>query len=209
MLSARSRPNVANTRAIVPGATPSWAATSAAPARFSTLYVAPPPTVSGMASIAPRSYSTPPHAKQQSTRRHATRGATQGAVLHQRRMSVIPRKPREGWLPAEPLLERPALGGDERIVRIEDEQSLRVDEMRDGELHVREAIEVVDAVFAEMIGAHVGDDRDFGVIGRESATQDAAACRLDDGGLDAAIAQHQARAGRTRVIARWRPARGR
>ena len=56
-------------------------------------------------------------------------------------------------------------------------------------------------VLAEVIGGDAGDDGDVGARDRESASQDAAACRLEDRGLGVCVAQHAPRPGRAGIVA--------
>ncbi len=71
----------------------------------------------------------------------------------------------------------------------------------DDELRVGQALQVVDAVFAEMIDADVGDDRRIGTRERQAAPQDAAARGLQHRKFDRRVAQYRACAGRAGVVA--------
>ena len=64
-----------------------------------------------------------------------------------------------------------------------------------------QVVEVVDAVFAEMVRADVGDHRGARVADRDAAAQQAAARGFQDRRLDARLAQHGARADRAGVVA--------
>ena len=105
-------------------------------------------------------------------------------------------------MPAQALLQLAALHGQQRVGGVQHQQPAAVDQVRDAELGVGQAVEIVDAVLAKVIGADVGDDGDVGAVDRESAAQDAAARRLEHRRLDRGIAQHATGAGRAAVVAR-------
>jgi hypothetical protein len=123
-------------------------------------------------------------------------------MLHERRMIVAARKPAECRLPAQPQPEYPALGTEQGIIGVQHQQSFVIEQVSDTELDVREAVEVINAVFAEVIGTDVGDDGHVRAICCETAAQDAAPGRLEDGCIHARVAEHEASSCRTRVIAR-------
>ncbi len=124
------------------------------------------------------------------------------AMLAQGRLIRVQSKPAQGRAAAEPSHQRIRLRAQLRIVGVQHQQAGRHHGGGDSELDVRQSGQVVDAVFAEMIGAHVGDDRGVGLRHRDSATQDAAACRFQNGRLGARLAHHHARAGGPGIIAR-------
>src|SRR5690606_41007773 len=63
------------------------------------------------------------------------------------------------------------------------------------------AVKVVDAVFAEVVGADVGDQSDVGALHAQAAAQQAAARGLQDRGLCLAVAQQAAGAARAGPVA--------
>jgi hypothetical protein len=70
---------------------------------------------------------------------------------------------------------------------------LRVDDAADDGLDAGHGREVVDAVLAEVVGADVGDDGGAAAVDGEAAAEDAAARDLEDGDVDAGVAQDDAR----------------
>ncbi len=63
---------------------------------------------------------------------------------------------------------------------------LRRTRLRDHQLGLREVVEVLDAVLAEVVLGDVGDDGHVGALERQPAPEQAAACHLEDRRLDAA-----------------------
>ena len=155
-----------------------------------------------MAEISPRSCSVPPCAQVQPSLAHAAgRGATQ-TILAQQRLIGTRSEPAERRAAAEAPRELLGLRAQLCIIGIQHQQAAAADDRRDRELHVGESGEVIDAVFAEMIRAHIGDDRGVGARYRDPAAQNAAARGFEDGRLRAPLAQHHPRARRPRIIAR-------
>src|ERR1700722_5941859 len=60
----------------------------------------------------------------------------------------------------------------------------------------------MDAVFAEMVGAHIGDDRGVGLRYGDSTSQDAAARCFKNGRLRAPFAHHHPRTRGSGVVSR-------
>ena len=73
--------------------------------------------------------------------------------------------------------------------------------MRQHQLGLRDVFDAVDAVFAKVVGADVGDDRHIGLLHRQAPAQDAAACGFQQRHAYSRVAQHQARAGWAGVVA--------
>ena len=74
-------------------------------------------------------------------------------MREEQRIVRVAREPAEG--PAGRLRTRP----QQRIVGVHHQQAVRTDQIRHDELDLGERVEIVDAVFAEVIGADVGDRR--------------------------------------------------
>ena len=70
------------------------------------------------------------------------------------------------------------------------------------QLHFGQVKRAVDAVFAQVVRADVGDDRHIGARHGQAAPQQAAACGFQQRSKHAGVAQHGACAGRARVVAR-------
>ena len=87
-----------------------------------------------------------------------------------------------------------------RVLRVEHRGAVRAHGMRDDALHARHRGEVVDAVEAEVVVAHVGDHGDVAVGDREAASQDPAARGLEDRELDVVAAEHRARGRRAGAV---------
>ena len=125
------------------------------------------------------------------------------SVLVQERISGLQRKP------ADRHRHIDGSGAQLRIVGVEHQQARRwprvgtpvADDLRDGQFHPCQISDAVHAVFAEMIGADVGDHGHIGLLQRQSAPQQATARGFEHGGVDIAPAQHGARADRAGIIA--------
>ncbi len=87
------------------------------------------------------------------------------------------------------------------VVRIEDQSSAGSQRTSHDELGVGQSVEIADAVFAEMIGADIGDDGRLHALDGEATTQDSAARGFEDCGLGARIAQYRTRTGRAGIVA--------
>ena len=88
-----------------------------------------------------------------------------------------------------------------RVVGVEDQAAAAVQRLGDDELGVGDAVDVVDAVLAQMIGRDVGDDGGVGAGHRQPAAQDAAAGELQHRDLDPGVAQGEARAAGAGIVA--------
>ncbi len=126
---------------------------------------------------------------------HAGGGAAAPAVRGEQRGVRVQREPAE-------RLAAPARGARAAASSaFTTSRPFGVERARDRELHVRQRLEVVHAVLAEVVGGDAGDHGDVGARDREPAAQDAAARGLEHRRLDARIAQHAARAGRPGIVA--------
>jgi hypothetical protein len=112
----------------------------------------------------------------------------------EQRIVRVAREPAEG--PPGRLRTRPQL----RVIGVHHQQPIRADQIRHDELDLGECVEIVNAVFAEVIGAHVGDHGDTRLADGQTAAEDPAACGLEHRRLYASVAQHRASADRPRVI---------
>jgi hypothetical protein len=102
--------------------------------------------------------------------------------------------------PAERTGKICGLPQQDRIVGIQHQQSLRVDGAGDHQLHSRQIVEVVYAVFAEVIGGDVGDDGGICMRDRQTTAQHSAARGFQNRRLRMTLAQRGACAGRTGKI---------
>ena len=100
-------------------------------------------------------------------------------VRAQRRGSAAEREPAERRLRGRSARRARLAARSSASVGIEHQQALRRDDGRDRELDVGEAVEVIDAVFAEVIRADVGDERDRRLRDGNAAAQDASSRRLE------------------------------
>ena len=87
-----------------------------------------------------------------------------------------------------------------RIVGVED-QGAAMQRLGDDELGVGDAVRVLDAVLAQMVGGDVGDDGGIGAGHGQAAAQDAAAGELQHRDLDPGVAQDEARAAGAGIVA--------
>jgi hypothetical protein len=88
-----------------------------------------------------------------------------------------------------------------RIVGIQNQRPAPIERTGNDELGFGQSIQIINAVFAEMIIADVGDDRGVGMIDGQAAAQQATTCRLEYGCFDLGMAQYRPRAGRSGVVA--------
>ncbi len=130
----------------------------------------------------------------------AGRGATQ-TILAQQRLIRACGEPTQRRAAAEAPHEPLRLRAQLCIVGIQHQQAAAADHCRHRELHLGESGEVIDAVFAEMVRADIGDDRSVGARYRDSAAQNAAARGFQNGCLRAPLAHHHPRARRPGIIA--------
>ena len=155
-----------------------------------------------MAETCPRSCSAPPSPRYKRPPRTPQVEAPRRRCSRSAARSASRENQPERWAASEAPQEPFGLGTQQRIVGIQHQQAGRHDGGGDGEFHFGQCRKIVDAVFAEMIGAHVGHHRRVGMRHRDPAAQNAAACRFQNGRLGAPLAHHHACAGGPGVIAR-------
>ena len=126
---------------------------------------------------------------------HASACPALCAMRDEQRVVRVAREPAEG--PPGRLRTRPQL----RVIGVDHQQPVRADQIRHDELDLGERIEIVNAVFAEVIGAHVGDHGDARLADGQTAAENPAARGLEHRRLHAPVAQHRTSANRPRVIA--------
>ena len=84
---------------------------------------------------------------------------------------------------------------DERVLRVEDDDTERSRHAPDDRLDLRELGQRVDALEVEVVGRDVRDDRGVVRLVPEAAKQETAPCRLEDRDVHARIGQDHARSG--------------
>src|SRR5215207_8714023 len=72
--------------------------------------------------------------------------------------AVLDSEPADARLPAKALVQARAFFYQQGILCVQDEQAVPSDQVRHTELHVGEAVEIIDTVFTKVIGADVSDD---------------------------------------------------
>ena len=140
-------------------------------------------------------------AKDQPPGTHSANSPTVGPMPGQQFVVVVEREPAERWRESEPVAQGRRFRPQRCVVGIEHQQPVARDELRDGQLDVREPAEIVDAVLAEVIARDVRHQGDVGMIESQPAAQDAAARSLEDRRFDPPVAQHVTRASRPGIVA--------
>ena len=136
----------------------------------------------------------------------AAGAAAGGTVGGQRRVSVVAREQREaggraGVGQGQHVRRGRCHGHQHRVGTVEHQRAADRHGARHHQLGVGDVFQRGHAVFAQVVGADVGDQRRVGPPHCQAAAQDAAARRFKHRQLHGGVAQHGAGAGRAGIVA--------
>ena len=156
-----------------------------------------PPTDRGMASMRPRSCSAPPWLScSRPSRTPQVEAPRERCSISSSACAFGANQPHR----VLPPNRRPACARSCASSAFSTSMPSRATVCCNRQLDVRQTGEIVDAVFAEMIRTHVGDDRGVGPRNGDSAAQNAAACGFENGRFGAALAHDHPGAGGAGII---------